>query len=110
MEVGKGTNPADSGDLEVPHTDTGHAFAGNNGHCGVAVERPERDGRGDAKVRTIEDETDACELSQKANVSPRRVDSTALDLRNRPCKCRPLNKRDGPATSRLPSSSTTMRP
>jgi hypothetical protein len=54
MEVGKGTNPADSGDLEVPHTDTGHAFAGNNGHCGVAVEWPERDGRGDAKVRTTE--------------------------------------------------------
>ena len=37
MEVGQGKNPANSRDMEVPHTDTGHAFAGNIWHCGVAV-------------------------------------------------------------------------
>jgi hypothetical protein len=37
MEVGKGTNPADSGDMEVPYTDTGHAFAGNIWHYRAAV-------------------------------------------------------------------------
>jgi hypothetical protein len=109
MEVGKGKNPADSGDMEVPHTDTGHAFAGNIWHCRAAVQWPERSVWGDAKVRTIGNETDARELSPRLTC-PWGVDSTALDLRNHPCKCRPLNKRDGLATSRLPSSSTTMRP
>ena len=53
MEVGKGKNPADSGDMEVPHTDTGHAFAGDFWHRRAAIQWPEWNGWRDAKVRDV---------------------------------------------------------
>ena len=50
MEVGTGKAPPNSRGMEVPHTDTGDAFAGDFWHRRAAVQRPERNRGRDAKV------------------------------------------------------------
>ena len=50
MEVGTSKAPSNSRGMEVPHTDTGDAFASDFWHCRAAVQRSERDGGRDAKV------------------------------------------------------------
>lgn len=37
LEVGEGEATADPRDMEISHTDSGHAFAGDCGHCHPAV-------------------------------------------------------------------------
>ena len=51
MEVGTSKAPSNSRGMEVPHTDTGDAFASDFWHCRAAVQRPKRHGGRNAKVR-----------------------------------------------------------
>jgi len=111
MEVGTGKAPPNSRGMEVPHTDTGDAFAGDFWHCRAAVQRSERDGGRDAKVCLLHVQRRGCGWDDTQWLTCyRNLDSTASALQNLPCKCLRLSKRDGQATSKHPSSSTTMRP
>jgi hypothetical protein len=50
MEVGTSKAPPNSRSMEVPHTDTSDAFAGDFWHRRATLQRSQRDGGRDAKV------------------------------------------------------------